>query len=243
MRRAVLALIAAALPLAYFGGAGGSGAKHHALAQPQHPSAHSEHRPQPWWRRGSIRTSSGRGSGYRKRPATIPRPIRPACTAAERDSGECSGSGGQFVRQRRQRPCDGQERQATARAATRRRPRSTCAPIANELVAEIDGSLSDAQADELARRHGLARLQSQNFPLIGSTIGLFRITDRRAVGDREPRTRRRCQRSLGAAELPLCAAGAEGGLDRRRSRAICGRETSVCPRRTSLPTAPMSPLP
>src|SRR5450756_1692997 len=35
--------------------------------------------------------------------------------------------------------------------------------IAGEIVAEIDGSLSDAQADALARRHGLARLQSQNF--------------------------------------------------------------------------------
>jgi hypothetical protein len=44
--------------------------------------------------------------------------------------------------------------------------------ISNELVAEIDGSLSDAQADELARRHGLARLESQNFPLVGGTIGL-----------------------------------------------------------------------
>ena len=53
--------------------------------------------------------------------------------------------------------------------------------IANQIVAEIDGSLSPAQADELARRHGLARLQSQSFPLIGATIGLFRVTDRRPV--------------------------------------------------------------
>jgi hypothetical protein len=53
--------------------------------------------------------------------------------------------------------------------------------IANEIVAEIDGSLSDAQADELARRHGLARLESQNFPLVGATIGLFRVTDRRST--------------------------------------------------------------
>jgi hypothetical protein len=53
--------------------------------------------------------------------------------------------------------------------------------VANELVAEIDGALSDAQAEELARRHGLVRLQSQNFPLIGSTISLFRIADRRAA--------------------------------------------------------------
>ena len=53
--------------------------------------------------------------------------------------------------------------------------------VPNELMAEIDGALTDAQADELARRHGLTRLQSQNFPLLGATIGLFRITDRRSV--------------------------------------------------------------
>jgi Subtilase family len=53
--------------------------------------------------------------------------------------------------------------------------------VANEIVAEIDGSLSNAQADELARRHGLVRLESQNFPLIGGAIGLFRVTDRRPL--------------------------------------------------------------
>jgi hypothetical protein len=49
--------------------------------------------------------------------------------------------------------------------------------IANEILAVIDGS----QADELARRHGLTRLASQNFPLVGATIGLFRINDGRTV--------------------------------------------------------------
>ena len=53
--------------------------------------------------------------------------------------------------------------------------------VQNELVAEIDGALSPAQADELARRHGLERLASQEFPLIGGTIGLFRIVDQRPV--------------------------------------------------------------
>ena len=53
--------------------------------------------------------------------------------------------------------------------------------VANEIIAEIDGSLSNAQADELARRHGLVRLESQSFALIGGTIGLFRVTDRRPV--------------------------------------------------------------
>ena len=53
--------------------------------------------------------------------------------------------------------------------------------VPNELVAEIDGALSTAQADELARRHGLERIASENFPLLGGTIGLFRIIDRRPV--------------------------------------------------------------
>jgi Subtilase family len=51
--------------------------------------------------------------------------------------------------------------------------------VSGEIVAEIDSSLSEVQADELARRHGLTRLESQNFPLVGATIGLFRVTDRR----------------------------------------------------------------
>ena len=51
--------------------------------------------------------------------------------------------------------------------------------VENELVAEIDGALSEAQADQLARRHGLERLASENFPLVGGTVGLFRIIDRR----------------------------------------------------------------
>src|SRR5262249_30775684 len=53
--------------------------------------------------------------------------------------------------------------------------------IANELVAEIDGSLTTVQADAIAGRHRLRRVESQNFALIGATIGLFRITDRRSV--------------------------------------------------------------
>lgn len=53
--------------------------------------------------------------------------------------------------------------------------------VPNELVAEIDGSLSTAEADALARRHGLERISSENVPLLGSTIGLFRIVDRRPL--------------------------------------------------------------
>jgi subtilisin family serine protease len=57
---------------------------------------------------------------------------------------------------------------------------------ANEFVAEIDSTLSVTDADELARRHGLRRIASENFPLIGATIGLFRIAD-----DRPPDAARR----------------------------------------------------
>jgi subtilisin family serine protease len=53
--------------------------------------------------------------------------------------------------------------------------------VAKQIVAEIKGSVSDEQAREFGRRHGLERLQSQSFPLLGATIGLFRITDNRSV--------------------------------------------------------------
>ena len=51
--------------------------------------------------------------------------------------------------------------------------------VTNELVAELDSALSTADADALARRHGLERIASQTFPLVGGTVGLFRIIDRR----------------------------------------------------------------
>ena len=105
----------------------------------------------------------------------------PACSGAYRTGGgEC-----------RDRPVSSADSGGTGGASSKNKssaPRRNAAQtvlnlrtIAGEIVAEIDGSLSDAQADELARRHGLARLASQNFPLVGSTIGLFRVTDRRTV--------------------------------------------------------------
>jgi subtilisin family serine protease len=105
----------------------------------------------------------------------------PACSYAYRDSdGQCrdqpisSADGGSPSGPSGKHRNNGPRRNA---AQTALNPRT----IANEIVAEIDGSLSAAQADELARRHGLARLESQNFPLVGGTIGLFRVTDRRTV--------------------------------------------------------------
>jgi hypothetical protein len=106
----------------------------------------------------------------------------PACSYAYRNSdGECSnqpvssadgggGTGGPSAKKKNISP----RRNAPQTALNQR-------TIANQLVAEIDSSLSVAQADELARRHRLERIGSQNFPLLGGTIGLFRITDRRTV--------------------------------------------------------------
>ena len=82
------------------------------------------------------------------------------------------GNGGTSASKRGNRPRRGRSQTTAA---------SDLHAVANQIVAEIDGSLSGPQADELARRHRLVRLQSQNFPLIGATIGLFRITDRRTV--------------------------------------------------------------
>src|SRR5229473_435623 len=112
----------------------------------------------------------------------------PACSYAYRTSdGECSnkpvssadgggtgGSGGASGKNKDKNKNSGPRRIVAQTGLNLR-------TITGEIVAEIDSALSDAQTDELARRHGLARLQSQNFPLIGATIGLFRITDRRSV--------------------------------------------------------------
>ena len=107
--------------------------------------------------------------------------LSPACSYANRDSsGECqekvvsSSDGGGAGKSAGNGKKGGVGRNAPLAAIT-------SAAVPNEFVAEIDGSLSDAQADALARRHGLVRLQSQKFPLIGATIGLFRIIDNRPV--------------------------------------------------------------
>lgn len=175
MRRAITVLIAVMLPFAYFCAPA-------ALAQSamRSPSINIQSRipsiaptVAPRIDPNIVGRGADIGSGR-----NIPS-LRSACTAAERDNGECSGqaansSGGGGKGRGAAKSRNAGSRGNTLTALDQR-------TIANELVAEIDGSLSDAQADQLARRHGLARLQSQNFPLIGSTIGLFRVTDRRAV--------------------------------------------------------------
>lgn len=107
--------------------------------------------------------------------------LYPACNYAYRDSdGECQqkpvssadggGSGSKSAKTRNKNSGPrGNAPQTVLNARS----------IAGELVAEIDSSLTNAEADELARRYRLERISSQDFPLIGATIGLFRITDRR----------------------------------------------------------------
>ena len=53
--------------------------------------------------------------------------------------------------------------------------------VPDELVAEINGALTETQTDALARRHGLSRIASQNIPLLGATIGLFRTAGNRSA--------------------------------------------------------------
>jgi subtilisin family serine protease len=110
--------------------------------------------------------------------------LYPACSYAYRDSsGECrdqpvasaggaNGGGKSAANKNNKKGGSGQDAPQTALNSR---------TVAGEFVAELDSSLSDAQADELARRHRLERIGSQDFPLIGSTIGLFRIVDRRPV--------------------------------------------------------------
>ena len=127
----------------------------------------------------TLRTRPGAGV-----PSTLPYArfspnLYPACQNAFRGpDGECfdrpvmsagGGNGGSAKKG------NGGSRNNNTQAALNLRA------VQNELVAEIDGALSTAEADELARRHGLERISSQSFPLLGGTIGLFRIVDRRPV--------------------------------------------------------------
>ena len=102
--------------------------------------------------------------------------LYPACSAPYRDAdGECTGqpiAGGQGTGKSGKKSAGKGRGNNTPVAVTSR-------SFANEFVAEIDGALSPGDADELARRHGLTRVSSESFPLIGATFGLFRITDGR----------------------------------------------------------------
>ena len=106
--------------------------------------------------------------------------LYPVCDAADRNAdGQCQGkpvaSGGG----------DGKSASKGGKGKGKGPNSPSTATISlnfpNELVAEIDGAMSDEQVRALAQRHGMVLVESQNFPLIGATVGLFRITDGRPL--------------------------------------------------------------
>jgi subtilisin family serine protease len=146
-----------------------------------------------------IGTTASRTPPMSSRPGRIPPPPKivgvlptipyvryspntyPSCAYANRAaSGECNekpfvtdlGGGGPTPRSQN---AGGGPRSNGPQAAlsTRYVPR--------QIVAELDGALTPDQASALAQRLRLERLSSQDFPLIGANISLFRITDNRSV--------------------------------------------------------------
>ena len=82
-------------------------------------------------------------------------------TAAERDNnGDCLEQAGTGSKARKKQEL-GQLGRNTLQASV------SSHTIAKEIVAEIDGTLTSVQVDALARRHGLRRIESQSFELIG----------------------------------------------------------------------------
>lgn len=53
--------------------------------------------------------------------------------------------------------------------------------VPNEIIIEVDGTVTEAQSIALAQRHRLTRVESQNFPLLGATMFRWRIPDRRSI--------------------------------------------------------------
>jgi subtilisin family serine protease len=105
--------------------------------------------------------------------------LYPSCGAAFRDSdGEClsspvttSGGGGSS---------SGKGKSATGSGRNTVQAVLNLRSYNNRILAELEGNLAAEQAEAIGRRHGLRRLSSQAFPLIGATIGLFQITDGRS---------------------------------------------------------------
>ena len=111
--------------------------------------------------------------------------LYPACDAAYRGAdGECTGNpaatGG-----------SGSGNNKSGKQAKKGNNPSSGAPqngltltsYRNQFVAELVDGLTNTQIEDLARRHGLALVEAQNFPLIGATIGLFRIAGNRPADE------------------------------------------------------------
>jgi hypothetical protein len=165
IRQAVLAIFAACLPFAGFGNPAAHAQSFLRSPNINVPSRTPNFTPQVAPRidpniAGRADTGSGNNSSLR---------IRQPCDAAYRESsGECSG---QPVGASGKNSGKGNDARRDALQAS-----LNSRVIINEIVVEIDGA-----ADALARRHGLTLLESQEFPLVGATIGLFRVTGRKTV--------------------------------------------------------------
>jgi hypothetical protein len=107
--------------------------------------------------------------------------LYPACTYAYRDSsGECSGKPISSVDPGGSAGSSGPPPQSQNGSGPRRNAaRATVSPryVSDQIIAEVDS----AQAGDLARRHRLRLIGSQDVPLVGSAFSLFGIADRRSV--------------------------------------------------------------
>ena len=104
---------------------------------------------------------------------------RPPCDRGSGEAGDCQGKGGgsgDSGNGGKSAKGSGKGKGASSSAVA-----SLSVNFPNELLAEVDGAMSEEQVRALARRHGLELVESQNFPLIGATIGLFRITNGRPL--------------------------------------------------------------
>jgi len=105
--------------------------------------------------------------------------LYPACSYALREtSGECSGQAVSLV------DSGGSAggpppRSQNGNGSRRNAAQAVFNPpyVSNQVIAEVDSALADA----LARRHRLRRIGSQDIPLLGSSLSLFGITDRRSA--------------------------------------------------------------
>jgi hypothetical protein len=108
--------------------------------------------------------------------------LHPACDAAYRDGdGECQGSPGKTTSSDGGSTGGKSKGKGKGKGPNSPLTASISLRVPNELLAEIDGSLSEEQVRTMAQRHGLTLVESQNLPLIGATIGLFRIADGRPL--------------------------------------------------------------
>ncbi len=243
-RRAALVLAAAALPFVYLRCSGGSCAKLRA----RRPTSMSQRIPN-ITPNVTSRINPNIGSGVTAIGRTTPHlRTQPSCSYAHRDSdGECSNK----PVNHRPMTAAADRRRKTGKQGARttapggKPPQAALKPLTvpNELVAEIDSSLSD----RAGRRTGAAsRPRAAAIAEFSADRRHHRpVPHRRSPQCRDgaPRTRSRRQRSLGAVELPSFSAATEAGIEPRAIPRNMRLRNFGCRRRMRWPAAPTSPLP